>query len=84
MAPTVALSHTLPPLGAKVAITDPAAPPTFVAPVDIHLGRYFWAGAYRFHVTDDLWRCAPRPTWKLNGVFAELLSPEDAAALPPF
>jgi hypothetical protein len=54
MAPTVALAYEHPPLGAMVSITDPAAPPTFVAAVDIHHGRYFYAGGYRFHVADDL------------------------------
>lgn len=67
-----------------VAISDPAAPPTFVAPVDIHLGRYFYAGGYRFHVADDFRRNTERPTWKTAAATVVLLSPEESevAALP--
>lgn len=84
MAPTIAMAHKLPPLGAKVAITDPAAPPTFVASVDSHLGRYFYAGGYRFHVADDSRPIGARRAWSTAAATVVLLSPEEseAAALP--
>lgn len=82
MASPIALAHTHPPLGAMVAITDPAAPPTFQAPVDMHLGRYFYAGGYRFHVADDFRPMGDRRVWKTAAATARLLTTEEAAATP--
>lgn len=84
MAAAIALAHEHLPLGAMVAITDPSAPPTFVAPVDSHLGRYFYAGGYRFHVADDYRPIGARRAWKTAAATVVLLSPEEseAAALP--
>lgn len=81
MAFTTAFPH--PPLGAMVEITDPMAPPSFVAPVDSHLGRYFYAGGYRFHVADDFRKNTQRCTWKTAAATAVLLNPGEAAAMPP-
>lgn len=82
MAPAIALAHEHPPLGAMVSITDPTAPPTFVAPVDIHQGRYFYAGGYRFHVADDYRPMGDRRIWKTAAATAVLLTPEEAPATP--
>jgi hypothetical protein len=81
----VALAHEHPPLGAMVAISDPTAPPTFHAPVDMHLGRYFYAGGYRFHVADDFRPRADRRVWQTAAATAVLLSREEvqAAAATP-
>lgn len=80
MASPIALAHTHPPLGAMVAITDPAAPPTFQAPVDMHLGRYFYAGGYRFHVADDFRPMGYRRVWKTAAATALLLTTEEMEA----
>jgi hypothetical protein len=77
-----ATAYPHPPLGAMVAITDPLAPPSFVAPVDSHLGRYFYAGGYRFHVADDFRSNTERCTWKTAAATAVLLNPGEAAAMP--
>lgn len=73
----VALAYEHPPLGAMVAITDPAAPPTFVAPVDMHLGRYFYAAGYRFHVADDCRPSNGRRAWQTAAARAVLLEREE-------
>ena len=82
MASAIALAHEHPPLGDMVSITDPTAPPTFVAPVDIHQGRYFYAGGYRFHVADDYRPMGARRIWKTAAATAVLLTPEEAPATP--
>ena len=46
-------SYTHPPLGSQVAITTPGAASHYLALVDSDLGRYFYAGGHRFHVSDD-------------------------------
>lgn len=71
------LRHPLPPLGAMVAIDDPTAPPIFSAPVDMHLGRYFYAGGYRFHVADDYKPMGSRQIWQTAAATALLLNPHE-------
>lgn len=85
MAPTIAMANELPPLGAMVFLTDPAAPPAHLATVDIHRGRYFYAGGYRFHVADDRtprqWRLGDPRVWQAGTVVCQLLSPNEGESL---
>lgn len=82
MVSTITHAHTLPPLGAMVCITDPAAGPNFQATVDMHLGRYFYAGGYRFHVADDFKPMGDRRVWKTAAATVVLLTHQDAVAPP--
>lgn len=82
MAAAIALAHEHPLLGQMVSITDPTAPLTFVAPVDIHLGRYFYAGGFRFHVADDYRPMGDRRIWKTAAATAVLLAPGEVSAMP--
>lgn len=79
------LTHQKPPVGALVAITDRGATGHYVAKIDLHLGRYFYAGCHRFHVADD---SVPSPaaeqrTWQTAAATAVLLRPEEYEAVGP-
>lgn len=84
---TQQITHAHPPLGSMVAITDRGAHAHYLAPVDLHLGRYFYVATHRFHVADDRQR-AERQIWKTAAATAVLLLPgefdaADAVAAPP-
>lgn len=79
---TQQITHAHPPLGSMVAITDRGALSHYLAPVDLHLGRYFYAAAHRFHVADDRQR-AERQTWQTAAATAVLLLPGEFDAAPP-
>lgn len=70
-------AHSHPPLGAQVAITTPGAASHYLALVDSYLGRYFYAGGHRFHVSDD-WSPTPdHRSWRTAAAMAMLLNPEE-------
>jgi hypothetical protein len=73
------LTHQKPPVGALVAITDRGATGHYVATIDLHLGRYFYAGCHRFHVADDSvpLPAAEQRTWQTATATAVLLRPEE-------
>lgn len=76
--------HTHPPLGETVAIIDRGSTESYLAQVHQHLGRYFYAGTHRFHVSDDLVKpSGQRKTWQTAAATAVLVlpdEPQDSAA----
>jgi hypothetical protein len=73
-------AHSHPPLGSQVAITTPGAAAHYLALVNSHLGRYFYAGGHRFHVSDD-WSPTPdHRCWRTAAAMARLLSSEECPA----
>jgi hypothetical protein len=75
-------AHFHPPIGSMLAITDRGAAAHYNAPVDLHLGRYFYAAGHRFHVADDRQRNAERRTWKSLAATAVLLLPGEFDPAP--
>jgi hypothetical protein len=68
-------AYTHPPVGSQVEITTTFG--TYEALVDSHLGRYFFAGGYRFHVSDDWSPALAHRSWRTAAAMAMLLNPEE-------
>ena len=83
----IAPSRPLPPVGATLLCLESGSTSAYPITVERHVGRYFIAGAHRFHVYDD-WKVGTiRHTWRKPAAMVWMPSPEEqaaaAAAAPP-
>jgi hypothetical protein len=76
----IAPSRPLPPVGATLLCLESGSTSAYPITVERHVGRYFIAGAHRFHVYDD-WKVGTiRHTWRKPAAMVWMPSPEEQAA----
>ena len=78
----IAPARPLPPVGTTLLCLERGSTSAYPVIVERHQGRYFIAGAHRFHVYDDWKVGTTRHTWRKPAAMVWMASPEEQAAAP--
>jgi hypothetical protein len=73
----IAPARPLPPIGTTLLCLERGSTSAYPVIVERHQGRYFIAGAHRFHVYDDWKVGTTRHTWRKPAAMVWIASPEE-------